>query len=60
MRVTVDYTVCASTNLRTGAWADVPGATHVVPPASGLQSFHLFGREEDNAGKCYRIRASYP
>ncbi|HOW96942.1 MAG TPA: choice-of-anchor Q domain-containing protein [Kiritimatiellia bacterium] len=54
------YTVCASANLRTAAWSDLPGATRVVPPASGLQSFHLFGRETEPRGECYRLRVSYP
>ncbi|MBU1693127.1 MAG: right-handed parallel beta-helix repeat-containing protein, partial [Verrucomicrobia bacterium] len=54
------YTVCISTNLNAGEWDDEPAATRVIPPASGLQSFHLFGRGEEVDAEIYRIRVSYP
>lgn len=54
------YTVCTSTNLRASAWADEPAATRVRPPASGVHSIHLWGREGESDGECYRIRVAYP
>ncbi|MBP7427906.1 MAG: right-handed parallel beta-helix repeat-containing protein [Candidatus Hydrogenedentes bacterium] len=54
------YTVCTSTNLHANAWADEPAATRVRPPASGVHSIHLWGREGESNGECYRIRVTYP